>query len=80
MPRLKKKGKIHDTVTGFNFLEDESLTPLKSIRLKCRECTCDQPRAIRECLVTDCPLWPFRHGKNPRRAGLGNKAALPPVK
>ena len=32
------------------------MTPLKAIRLKC----------------PDCPLFPFRFGKNPNRAGLTN--------
>jgi len=52
------------------------LTPLKAIRQKCLDCTCDNKLEIRECSIQDCPLYVFRFGKNPSRAGIGNKTAL----
>ena len=46
------------------------ITPLKSIRLNCLECCNQQPALVRECNLTDCPLWNFRFGKNPARKGI----------
>jgi hypothetical protein len=40
-------------------------TPLRAIREMCWSCTCGQRNAIRDCPSTDCPIWPFRMGKNP---------------
>jgi len=42
-------------------------TPLKAIRAKCRECTCNQIVEIRECRITDCPLWEYRMGHRPKK-------------
>ena len=49
------------------------LSPIKAIRFKCQECSNFQPSEIRNCVITDCPLYPFRMGKNPNRSGIGNK-------
>ena len=48
------------------------LTPVKAIRAKCLECSNHHLKDIRGCLVTDCPLFPYRLGKNPNRKGIGN--------
>lgn len=48
------------------------MTPLRSIREKCLDCSCQQPTEVRDCPVTSCALYPFRMGKNPNRAGIGN--------
>ena len=40
-------------------------SPLRAIRDKCMDCTADQPKEIGECPSANCPLWPFRMGKNP---------------
>ena len=47
-------------------------TPIKAIRAKCLECSGFQPKEVRECQIDTCPLFPFRMGKNPNRAGIGN--------
>jgi hypothetical protein len=39
-------------------------SPLKAIRAKCLDCAYDSSE-VRLCPCTDCPLWPFRFGKNP---------------
>lgn len=49
-----------------------SLTPLKAIRRKCLDCCCDNGQEVRRCAVTQCPLHPFRFGRNPSRAGIGH--------
>lgn len=51
----------------------KTLTPIKAIRAKCRDCSNDQEKEIRECPIEKCPLFPYRMGKNPNRAGMGNK-------
>jgi hypothetical protein len=48
-------------------------TPMKSIRKKCLECSGDSPKNVAECHITDCPLYAYRFGKNPKRAGIGNR-------
>ncbi len=47
------------------------LTPIKAIRAKCLECSNHQPKEVRYCSITDCPLYPYRFGKNPNRKGIG---------
>lgn len=40
-------------------------SPLHAIRSKCLDCTCHQPKEVRQCPATSCALWPFRMGKRP---------------
>jgi len=42
------------------------LTPIKAIRAKCLDCSCNQTKEIRECPVKDCALYPYRFGKRPK--------------
>lgn len=42
-------------------------SPLKAIRAKCLDCCCDQGTEVKLCPASDCPLHPFRFGKNPYR-------------
>ena len=51
------------------------ISPLKSIRLKCLDCAGNEEVEIRLCPILDCPLYPFRMGKNLNRKGIGNKNA-----
>ena len=43
----------------------KTLTPIKAIREKCKDCMCDQLNEIKLCPITDCALYPYRLGKNP---------------
>ena len=45
-------------------------TPIKSIRKKCLDCTCFQPKEIRYCTIIDCPLYPYRFGRRPDEATI----------
>lgn len=38
-------------------------SPLKSIRLHCLSCCCDQPKEVRLCGAEGCPSRPLRMGK-----------------
>lgn len=49
------------------------LTPIQAIRQMCRQCTGNQLKQIRDCTITDCPLYEFRMGKNPRRKNIGGR-------
>jgi len=40
---------------------------VKLIRKMCLECMGGSPKLVSECTSTDCPLFPFRFGKNPNR-------------
>lgn len=48
-------------------------TPLRAIRLKCLDCSCGSAPEVRECPITECPLYYYRSGHNPKRKGTGNK-------
>lgn len=48
--------------------KNEIPTPIKAIRAKCLDCCCDQREEVKLCPAKDCPLWPFRMGKNPNRS------------
>jgi len=56
----------------------KNLTPLRAIRAKCFDCSGGQPSEIRSCPIMDCPLYPFRLGKNPFSKRKGNIANLRP--
>ena len=49
------------------------LTPIKSIRAFCLECSTFNNAEVRNCGVKDCPIYSFRMGRNPNRAGIGGK-------
>lgn len=44
----------------------KKLTPMKSIRLKCLQCCCNQPKEVRLCTVKTCALYPYRMGRRPK--------------
>ena len=45
-------------------------TPIKAIRQMCKDCTCDQPKEIRNCTIIDCPLYAYRMGRRPDKVTL----------
>jgi hypothetical protein len=52
----------------------KALTPLKAIRAKCLDCSGGSFREVKECPIEDCPLYAYRMGHNPARAGKGGRA------
>lgn len=48
-------------------------TPLQAVKLWCAVCIGEGP--VRLCAMKECPLIPYRMGKNPARKGLGGKGA-----
>jgi hypothetical protein len=51
---------------------------VKLIRQFCIECMGGSKRLVSECQSEHCPLHQYRLGKNPKRAGVGNKKAILP--
>ncbi|MEW9922482.1 hypothetical protein AB2B41_23040 [Marimonas sp. MJW-29] len=41
------------------------LVGLEAVRAKCLDCAFD-PKEVRKCVQTDCPLWPLRMGCVPK--------------
>ena len=53
------------------------MTPVKAIRNYCvYQCYAGSTRDVRECNATDCPLYPYRMGKNPSRSGIGGNPKI----
>lgn len=52
-------------LSPYNFKKDPPLTPRKAMREMCKSCVCyeNAPRRIKECELSDCPIWPYRHGR-----------------
>ena len=49
-------------------------SPLKAIRAKCLECCCGSAYEVKNCVIHDCELYPFRMGHNPnRKSSLSDK-------
>ena len=59
---------IEDKTMQEDETKNEIPTPIKAIRAKCLDCCCDQRDEVKLCPAKDCPLWPFRMGKNPNRS------------
>ena len=45
------------------------LTPIKAIRAKCLDCSCGSAQEVRLCPMTECSLYPYRLGHNPKLKG-----------
>ncbi|MEY9531160.1 hypothetical protein [Sinorhizobium fredii] len=43
----------------------KQMSPMAAIRLKCLDCSCNQPSEVRLCESVKCPLWVFRSGQHP---------------
>jgi len=58
----------------------EITSPIKAIRAKCLDCCCDQFVEVKLCVSTNCPLHPFRFGKNPFTKRTVSEATLQALK
>lgn len=47
--------------------EDKHLSPLEAIRAKCLDCSGGSWKEVELCVLPNCPLYPYRFGKNPYR-------------
>ena len=46
---------------------------LKTIRQKCLDCVCFQPKEVELCPSEHCVLWPYRMGNDPFKTPLSEK-------
>ena len=66
-----KKKKARSTVNAKEVIasikeEDyEIKSPIKAIRANCIDCCGGSVNEVKLCQLTDCPMHPFRFGKNP---------------
>ena len=57
---------MKDILDNRDYLKGHPKKPLlKAIREKCLDCCAQQYAEVRLCTIADCPLWPYRMGKNP---------------
>ncbi len=62
----------------FSFRLGRGRPSVKTIRRFCLECMGGSSKLVAEC-KSDCPLHPYRFGKNPKRAGLTHKGSFKPA-
>ena len=50
---------------------NKNSTPLRAIRIYCRQCSGESPKEVKLCPPPpDCSLFPYREGHNPKRQGI----------
>ena len=54
----------------------QKLNPLRAIRKYCLWCCNDISDEVRECPVTDCPLYSFRFNRKPEGKGVSTLKAI----
>ena len=55
-------------------MRKKMLTPIKAIRCWCvNHCSGGPLKEVRFCDRKECPLYPYRTGKNPNRQGIGGR-------
>lgn len=47
------------------------MTTYRAVKDVCMGCAGDDARMVRTCIITNCPLWPYRTGRNPHSAKRG---------
>jgi hypothetical protein len=48
-------------------IRKRKLSPVQAIKENCYECSGRLLKEVKRCIITDCPLYPFRLGANPNR-------------
>ena len=88
--RVKREGgkgmSDRDTITGYDFRVDKSLTPAKAIRKRCLHCVGGEPAEVERCTArtpqgpcdpSGCWLWPYRMGRGVDRSRSPKGKRLP---
>lgn len=52
---------------GDRIVKAGDLPPMKAIRAKCIDCSGGSVSEVTKCVIPDCPLYPYRMGRNPFR-------------
>lgn len=50
-------------------MEEKRVSALRSIRLKCLNCSAGSSKEVELCPVEDCALYPYRFGKSLTKKG-----------
>lgn len=66
----------HGVCHFFKYRMGKGRPSVKTIRKVCLWCQGDRADFVKECASNDCALHPYRLGRNPNRAGIGNKNPL----
>lgn len=45
----------------------KKISAIKAIKIHCKDCSGGSTFEVKNCIIIDCVLWPFRLGKNPNR-------------
>jgi len=45
-------------------------TPIKTIREFCLDCSAGSYKEVRNCIIENCPLYPYRMGKRPTKVDI----------
>jgi len=70
---LGDQGDENNVCYFFSYRLGRGRPSVKTIRKQCLECMSGRRDFVRECGSSDCPIWPYRMGKNPNRAGHGGR-------
>ena len=71
------KFSVHLLQQGGENLEKKIVRrPLKAIRAKCLDCCCGIREEVKLCPVTDCPLYAYRFGKDPKDTTKARKVKI----
>lgn len=46
-------------------MKEKVLTPMKSIRAKCLDCSCGSANEVKNCPIINCALYGYRFGRRP---------------
>ena len=57
---------------------ESSQTPLRAIRQNCVECSGDNRAEVAHCNRSDCPIFIYRMGTNPKRKRVGRLKNIAP--
>jgi len=70
--RKKISGLALETKRRSAKLREERGIPsaLKAIHQNCLDCGSGSFNDVKNCILSDCPLWPYRFGRNPRKDDL----------
>ncbi len=69
----KSEAKLNDEIVLSHKIQVVKLSPLKAIRAHCLSCCVGCVSEVKLCPIVRCDLHNYRFGRNPNRAGIGNK-------
>ena len=60
------------TTAELGQLGQQSMSPMKALRLRCLDCCAGSTARVRLCVSATCPSWPFRMGRSPWRQPISD--------